>query len=131
MADIVALLSQLGFSEYEGRAYAALLQRSPLNGYELAKASGVPRANIYAVLQKLEEHGAVVRLDAPGGVRYAPVAPADLTRQLERRFADTLDAARAALAALPQPEAPAAVWNVSGYLALLDCARMLLATAEK
>ena len=54
MADITALLQQLGFSEYEARAYLALLQRNPLNGYELAKVSGLPRANVYAVLQKLE-----------------------------------------------------------------------------
>ena len=74
MADITALLQQLGFSEYEARAYLALLQRNPLNGYELAKVSGLPRANVYAVLQKLEERGAVVRLDMPSGARYAPVA---------------------------------------------------------
>ena len=55
MADVIALLLQLGFSEYEARAYLALLQRNPLNGYELAKVSGLPRANVYAVLQKLED----------------------------------------------------------------------------
>ena len=57
MADVTALLQQLGFSEYEARAYLALLQRSPLNGYELAKVSGLPRANTYAVLQKLRNAG--------------------------------------------------------------------------
>jgi predicted transcriptional regulator len=130
MAEIVTALQQLGFSDYEGRAYTALLQQSPLTGYELAKISGVPRANIYAVLQKLEEHGAVVRLDTPEGVRYTPIAPADLTRQLERRFADTLDAARQAFAALPPPPAPEHVWNVAGQAALLDRARSLLAAAQ-
>src|SRR6266542_3193328 len=57
MTDATALLQQLGFSEYEARAYLALLQRNPLNGYELAKVSGLPRANVYAVLQKLEDRG--------------------------------------------------------------------------
>jgi hypothetical protein len=57
MTDAAALLLQLGFSEYEARAYLALVQRNPLNGYELAKVPGVPRANIYAVLQKLKERG--------------------------------------------------------------------------
>ena len=36
MADLTALLQRLGFSEYEARAYLALLQRNPLNGYELS-----------------------------------------------------------------------------------------------
>ncbi len=63
MTEATTLLQELGFGDYEARAYVALLQRSPINGYELAKASGVPRANIYAVLQKLAERGAVVRVD--------------------------------------------------------------------
>src|ERR687883_305292 len=97
MAEIVELLRQLGFGDYESRAYVALLQRSPLNGYELAKASGLPRANVYAVLQKLEERGAVVRLDMPSGIRYAPVAAAELTERIASRFQDVLRAAEQAL----------------------------------
>jgi hypothetical protein len=45
MADLTGLLQQLGFSEYEARAYLALLQQNPLNGYELAKVSGLPHKN--------------------------------------------------------------------------------------
>ena len=86
MADTVALMQQLGFGGYEARAYIALLQRSPLNGYELAKASGVPRSNIYPVLQKLEARGAVVRLEMPGGARYTPVPPQELLAQLGDQF---------------------------------------------
>src|SRR4051794_14886946 len=88
MTDAIALLQQLGFSEYEARAYLALLQRNPLNGYELAKVSGLPRANIYAVLQRLEERGAAVRLDLPNGIRYAPIAPTELTNRAATRFQD-------------------------------------------
>src|SRR5215208_5851110 len=90
MTDIIVLLQELGFSEYEARAYMALLQRNPLNGYELAKVSGLPRANIYTVIQKLEHRGAVVRLDTPGGVRYAPVDPGELTERIARRFEHVL-----------------------------------------
>ncbi len=73
MADITALLQQLGFSEYEARAYLALLQRNPLNGYELAKVSGIPRANVYAVLQKLDERGASTSIRRAGrGTRQLP-----------------------------------------------------------
>src|SRR3954447_12862902 len=72
MADTVALLQQLGFGGYEARAYIALLQRNPLNGDELAKASGVPRSNVYTVLQKLEERGAVARLEMPAAPGIHP-----------------------------------------------------------
>jgi HTH-type transcriptional regulator, sugar sensing transcriptional regulator len=97
MANNIALLQQLGFGEYEARAYIALLQCSPLNGYELAKASGVPRSNIYPVLQKLEERGAVVRLEMPSGARYAPVAATELTQRSALPFQQVLAAAQRGL----------------------------------
>jgi predicted transcriptional regulator len=132
MADAVTLLQALGFGDYEARAYVALLQRSPLNGYELAKASRVPRANIYAVLKKLEERGAVVRLDAPAGARYAPVPPLEITRRLSSRFQDGLSAAQHALEELTTPDEHVYVWNAQGYPILLEHARALLdATRER
>jgi HTH-type transcriptional regulator, sugar sensing transcriptional regulator len=132
MADVTALLQQLGFSEYEARAYLALLQRSPLNGYELAKVSGLPRANVYAVLQKLEERGAVVRLDMPSGARYAPVAPTELTQRIANRFQDVLSAAQQALEAVVAPGDTEYVWNIQGYAAVLDHAHALIdATQER
>jgi len=131
MTDATALLQQLGFSEYEARAYLALLQRNPLNGYELAKVSGLPRANVYAVLQKLEERGAVVRLDMPSGARYAPIAPTELTQRIASRFQDVLDATQQALSNLAMPAATEYVWNIQGYAALIDHAQALIASTEK
>ncbi len=126
MADIVAQLQQLGFGEYEARAYMALLQRSPLNGYEVAKASGLPRANVYGVLDKLQARGAVVRLDTPEGVRYAPVPPAELIERIGSRFQETLEGARQALEKMAHPAEHEYVWNARGYPVLLEHARGLL-----
>jgi predicted transcriptional regulator len=132
MADVSALLLQLGFSEYEARAYLALLQRNPVNGYELAKVSGVPRANVYAVLQKLEERGAVVRLEVPNGTRYAPVAPTELIQRIGNRFQDVLSATQQALKDLAAPGDTEYVWNIQGYAALLGHAHALIdATQER
>src|SRR5215213_2840021 len=130
MTNATALLQQLGFSEYEARAYVALLQRNPLNGYELAKVSGLPRANIYAVLQKLEERGAIVRLDQPNGTRYAPVAPNELTQRVATRFQHTLNAVQQALEDLATPANPEYVWNIRGYEALLEHAHALVAVSK-
>jgi sugar-specific transcriptional regulator TrmB len=126
MPKAAALLQELGFSDYEARAYVALLQRSPLNGYELAKASGLPRANVYSVLQKLEERGAVVRHDSPSGVRYAPVPPAALTGRLGNRYQSILDAAQRSLDELSSPAEHEYVWNARGYSVLLEQARELV-----
>jgi predicted transcriptional regulator len=131
MADTAALLQQLGFSDYEARTYLALLQRNPLNGYELAKVSGLPRANVYGVLQKLEERGAVVRLEMPSGARYAPVAPAELTQRIASRFQDALSAAQQALEELATPAETEYVWNIEGYAPLLDHAHALVDAAQE
>lgn len=130
MSDPITLMQQLGFSEYEARAYVALLERSPLNGYELAKESGLPRANVYAVLQKLEERAAVVRVDTPSGTRFAPVPPDELTRRLGSHFEDILSAARGSLGAVRKPAPHAQVWNAEGYAALLERARAIIGSAQ-
>ncbi len=124
-------LQQLGFSEYEARAYTVLLQRSPLNGYELAKLSGLPRANIYGVLQKLEERGAIIRLDVPGGVQYVPLPAEELMHRLRRQFQETLDAAQQALNEISSPAEYEYVGNTRGYPALLEHARALFSAARE
>ncbi len=129
--EIVEALQRLGFAEYEARAYLALVKRSPLNGYELAKASGVPRANVYGVLERLDARRAVVRLDEPGGTRFAPVPPAELMRRLRNEFAHTAEETSRALEALEAATEHEPVWNVRGYPALLDQARAALDSARR
>ncbi|HYN87998.1 MAG TPA: helix-turn-helix domain-containing protein [Ardenticatenaceae bacterium] len=131
MNDPVALLQQLGFGDYEARAYVALLQRSPLNGYELAKGSGIPRANIYAILQKLEERGAVVRLDTAEGARYAPIPATELTQRLVSRFQDVASSAQRALNEITSPAEHDYVWNARGYSVLLTHARSVIDSAQE
>ena len=46
-------MKQLGFSEYECKAYLTLLEQFPLTGYSLSKKSGIPRSRIYDVLESL------------------------------------------------------------------------------
>jgi len=130
MADVTAQLQQLGFSEYEARAYVALLRQSPQNGYELAKNSGLPRANVYGVLEKLEERGAVVRLETTNSVRYVPISPEELLQRLETRFKESLSETHTSLKEVAQATAYEDVWSVHGYPAMLEHARSLLESAR-
>ncbi len=131
MADAIEYLQQLGFGEYEAKAYATLLRRSPLNGYELAKHSGIPRANIYAVLAKLEERGAVLRVESPDVVRYAPVSPGEMVRRLGSRFQATLEVAERSLSAIASPVEREHVWSTHGYGVLLEQAVALMDGARE
>jgi sugar-specific transcriptional regulator TrmB len=131
MPEIVELLQGLGFGDYEARAYVALLKRSPQNGYELAKASGLPRANVYSVLDRLEERDVVVRLDTPSGTRYAAVPPTELIDRIGSRFSENLGAAQRMLEGMSAPPEYEYVWNARGYESLLDHARTLIDSAQR
>ena len=131
MADATALLHRLGFTEYEARAYIALLQQNPANGYELAKTSGIRRADIYRVLDQLEERGAIVRLESESGAKFTPLAPDELLARLTRSTQETLVQARESLMQLPRPAEYDYIGNVRGYPAVIDHARSLIESARQ
>jgi sugar-specific transcriptional regulator TrmB len=129
MPDTTDLLQQLGFSQYEAQAYLALLRENPLNGYELARASGIPRPNVYPVLQKLVARGAARQVDTPEGAEYAPVPPEELLTRLRARFQTTLEAASGGLQQVAAAPTREQILNLRGRPAMLEEARTLLAQA--
>ncbi len=129
--DAVGRLRNLGFGEYESKAYVALLRHGAMNGYELAKAAGVPRPNIYGVLQRLEERGAVLRAETPAGTRYSALSPEELLRGLGAQFRDALSDAAASLASVRPGGQGDHAWNISGYSQAIQNARALLTSARR
>lgn len=111
-APVARALQQLGFTEYEARAYVALVAGGELNGYALAKASGIPRANIYAVADKLLQRGAARRVERPAGVAYVAIEPNLLLRGMEVERRKVMGDARQALSRLSREHNPPAVLNL-------------------
>lgn len=131
VAEVFEQLQALGFGEYEARAYVSLLQRGPLTGYQLAKASGVPRPNIYTVLDRLAERGAVNRMTVEGGVRYVALPAEEMLSRLGREASVRLEKAREAMRSLEaSPETPQ-VWNLEGYEVMLGRAREMIENTEE
>ena len=126
MKDTVQILQRLGFGDYEAKVYIGLLRGGPMSGYELARVSGVPRANVYDVLPRLEERGAVVRAEAPSGARYSAVPTSQLLPRLADRFNDDIAAAQEALPDEDRTVEHDYAWNIEGYHAVVDHARTLL-----
>jgi hypothetical protein len=58
--DVLAILQELSFTEYEAKAYLALLEKAPLSGYAVSLNSGVPRSKIYEVLGGMVARGDVM-----------------------------------------------------------------------
>lgn len=103
-------LRELGLTEYQARAYAALTRLGHGTATELARAAGVPRNKLYPVMQQLNRLGlAETRLGEAQVFRPLP-----LDRFVEERVgamrarAEALERERGGLAALFRPAAAAA-----------------------
>lgn len=119
MEEAVSTLQELGFSKYEAQAYVGLLRAAPVNGYGLAKRSGVPRSMVYEVLGKLLDRGAAHAV--PGEpVRYAPVPAGELIGRLKRRSDERLDRLEGSLGSVEQAQAVNAIRHVRGEGSVLE-----------
>lgn len=128
--DALPGLRELGFTEYEARAYVALIEGGELNGYALAKATGIPRANIYAVADKLVQRGAARRAENNAGVVFVAVAPKRFLRSIEVNQRQVLRVAQNALARLSKRNSPAVVLNLRDDEILVS-ARQLIDDSKK
>jgi sugar-specific transcriptional regulator TrmB len=85
----MASLRDLGLSEYEARAYRALLDDSPSTAKELSKTSDVPMGRVYDVLKDLERRGLARSQAASRPKKYVAVEPeAALDRLLDAKRAE-------------------------------------------
>lgn len=131
--DVIDRLQHLGMSGYEAKAYLALVGAGePVNGYEVAKRSGVPRSTVYETLAKLVARGAAFEVRAPGdGVDYLPLPAKALLDRLGRDFSESLDSLGAVLPALTAPPTVHLIHNLSGAGALLDRAGDVISAARR
>lgn len=98
-------LVRLGLTQYEARAYIALLRRDGSTPAEVAKVAGVPRPRIYDVIGSLVDRGLVG--ERPGRTaKYVATSPGDATGLLLEAHRERLqvlegDAEAVAAALLP------------------------------
>ena len=141
--SVIAQLQDLGMSGYEAKAYVALVSAGrPLNGYEVAKVSGVPRSTVYETLAKLVGRGAAYEVKGAesgagrgsgGGSRdcYLPLPPASLLTRLRREFDDSVEKLEVALGSVAAPPQAHLVHNLAGREALMARAADVVAGARQ
>lgn len=87
--DHLECLERLGFSSNEAKVYITLLKNNVLNGYEVAKLSGVARSLVYEVINRLVSKGYVIRLDGtPNFYKCLPYE--QLLEQIKQQNKDNL-----------------------------------------
>lgn len=129
-SGLIELLQEMRFSEYEARAYLALLEESPLTGYAVALRSGVPRSKIYAVLGALAKRGDIAVGNEKQPV-YTPLNPAELIARRKRSADRVFVAAETSLKRYADAgREREGIWNITGREAILARVRETLARAE-
>lgn len=131
LEDLVARLTRLGFGEWEAKAYLALLQRSPVTGYQVSKESGVPRSMVYEVLGKLVSRGAALTTHDGDTTLYAPVPPVELMERLQREQEALTEGLKQDLVHVSQVSDEEYVWRIEGYENILARAWKLIEGAHK
>lgn len=127
--DIIALLQQVGLTQYEAEAYHTLLQEGPLTGYQLGKRSRVPLPRSYDVMERLSERG--LALVQPGDPpRYLAEDPTRFLEQLRSSMTSRLEELAATLMALPSSDVSDEFWVIRGRERIRDRAAAMVGEAE-
>jgi sugar-specific transcriptional regulator TrmB len=129
-SDPIDKLVRLGFSEYEAKAYIALLKENPATGYQISKVSGVPRSMVYEVLGKLTARGAAMTLHQEGSTKYAPIPALELLDQLHREHDELVTSLRDDLSGLGSGSDLEYVWNIEGHENVMAKAEEMIGQAR-
>ena len=120
-------LTHIGLSDYAIHTYLALLQHHPINGSQLSKHSGIPRARIYDLLRTLKKRGMVA--EAGKGL-FVPLPPDELIKQLRRNHEEDLSRLKSLVDATRTPAGNDFIWTLRGYRRVMDKAREMIETAR-
>lgn len=122
----------LGMSGYEAKAYVALVSAgTPLNGYEAAKRSGVPRSTVYETLSKLVSRGAAYEVrDEDGSTAYLPLPADRFLDRLSRDFDASVNGLRGLLPSVTAPSQVHLIHNIGDPDSLIARAQDVVAGAR-
>ncbi len=127
----VGTLQSLGITRTEAGAYLELLQGGPGTGYDLARRTGIARANTYSALEELSRQGLVKRTGtAPAS--FAALPPVAVVGRLAAGFAESLDRLDEALRAIEErrPASPPMLERFDGSAAARAAVERLAARAD-
>lgn len=128
--NILEILKNLNFTEYEAKAYLALLEVSPLTGYGVSRNSGVPRSKIYEVLDSLVMRGDI--LISPGTTQqYVPIPAKELIKSRRIKAEENFKLAERSLEQFNlSTKNRENIWNIIGYNEILEKVKECILSAK-
>jgi sugar-specific transcriptional regulator TrmB len=129
--DIYELFKDIGFSINEAKVYTALIGRSPINGYEVAKRASVTRTMVYDILHRMVVKGVVEVIRQSGTTLYAPVPYKELFKKLKEEYNSRLETMEEALDSMEyDSRADNLIHNIADYEAMVAEIRTLIHSAK-
>jgi len=129
--NIINELMKIGISEYEAKAYFALITKNPLSPYEIAKESSISTAKIYEVLNKLFEKKMIFDIIDDGKKKYIPIDPDELIENHRKTTSALLSSLKNNLNNVKQFEKLSYIWNLNDYTYLMDKAIEIINNTKK
>jgi sugar-specific transcriptional regulator TrmB len=131
-------LTEFGLSEYEAKAYIALVSAGTGSVTEVSQLCDVPRPNLYAVLEKLVHKGfAESQRGRP--VLFKAIAPNRILEDIEKSMVEKLRSAREEIIKSikeikelkTEDVEPALIWGVRGFDAVMKKIKEIIARSKK
>ncbi|OGS51558.1 MAG: hypothetical protein A3K75_04995 [Euryarchaeota archaeon RBG_13_61_15] len=117
--QLAGTLSRFGLSEYESRAYVALVALGSSSANLVAEISQIPRTSAYKVMESLAHKGFAKEM--PGRPRtFMPVDPAELSKRLVGDVEDAFSKLSAVKDVLSERGVPQLVYTIMGRDRVLD-----------
>jgi sugar-specific transcriptional regulator TrmB len=96
MESVVEKLQRIGLTEYEAKAYLALLNTHLSTATKVSEKSGVPRTKIYTVLEALKQKG-WVRVYSGVPLLFKAVEPMRVFEKAKEDYAEFLESVQTTL----------------------------------
>ncbi len=118
-AEVAGTLSRLGLSEYESKAYIALVAAGPTSPTFVAKIAQIPRTSAYKTLESLESKG-YARSKAERPRTFAAVDPSELGEALATEVRETFQKIESVKDVLSERGIPQQVYTILGKDRVLE-----------
>ncbi|MGE7093180.1 TrmB family transcriptional regulator [Lysinibacillus sp. NPDC048646] len=131
--ELINQFKQLGYTEYEAKAYISLVQNNNVTAYQVSKNSGIPRARIYGILDLLVEKGLVMKEETPEITTYTAIAVSVFLQKIEKHWQSSFISMSNHLDSLEQQESIAdnKVLSIKDRETILAYCHSMLKKAKK
>lgn len=123
-------LLKIGFTLNEAKVYVTLIQNKAMNGYEIAKLSGVSRSIVYDVINRLVEKGFVIKSDGLTNYYHA-LDYEKVLKLLEEEKTNNIKIAESRLKLISKKVQDSEfIFNIKGFAKSIEKAKELIQTAK-